>query len=98
MQSRVSKLLHGSEGHGLRVSTFHSLGLDILRKEHKVLGYKASITLFDEYDKITILKSLFTQKSAITTPNKLNNSLRKLGNGKMLLSRQNKQLCWGIYP
>ncbi len=62
MQSRVSKLLHGSQGHGLRVSTFHSLGLDILRKEHKALGYKASITLFDEYDKITVLKSLLTQK------------------------------------
>ncbi len=62
MQSRVSKLLHGSQSHGLRVSTFHSLGLDILRKEHKTLGYKASITLFDEYDKITVLKSLLTQK------------------------------------
>jgi ATP-dependent DNA helicase Rep len=62
MQSRVSKLLHGSQGHGLRVSTFHSLGLDILRKEHKALGYKAAITLFDEYDKITVLKSLLTQR------------------------------------
>ena len=62
MQSRVSKLLHGSQSHGLRVSTFHSLGLDILRKEHKALGYKAAITLFDEYDKITVLKSLLTQK------------------------------------
>jgi ATP-dependent DNA helicase Rep len=61
MQSRVGKLLHGSQGHGLRVSTFHSLGLDILRKEHKALGYKASITLFDEYDKNIVLKSLLAQ-------------------------------------
>jgi ATP-dependent DNA helicase Rep len=43
---------------GLRVSTFHSLGLDILRKEHKVLAYKAAITLFDEQDKLTLLKNL----------------------------------------
>jgi ATP-dependent DNA helicase Rep len=58
MKSRVSKLIDGSESRGLRVSTFHSLGLDILRKEHKVLAYKVAITLFDEQDKQTLLKSL----------------------------------------
>ncbi len=58
MKSRVSKLIDSSETRGLRVSTFHSLGLDILRKEHKVLAYKAAITLFDEQDKQTLLKSL----------------------------------------
>lgn len=62
MQSRVAKLLHGSQSHGLRVSTFHSLGLDILRKEYKAIDYKPSITLFDEYDKQTVLKSLLTQQ------------------------------------
>ena len=58
MKSRVSKLIDSSESRGLRVSTFHSLGLDILRKENKVLAYKAAITLFDEQDKQTLLKSL----------------------------------------
>ena len=62
MQSRVGKLLHGNQSHGLRVSTFHSLGLDILRKEYKVLGYKPAITLFDEYDKMTVIKSLLAQE------------------------------------
>ncbi len=60
MKSRVSKLIDSSETRGLRVSTFHSLGLDILRKEHKVLAYKAAITLFDEQDKQTLLKSLIS--------------------------------------
>ncbi|ASF46290.1 DNA helicase Rep [Methylovulum psychrotolerans] len=58
MQSRVAKLLDDKLSRGLRVSTFHSLGLDILRKEHKTLGYKAAITLFDEQDKQTLLKTL----------------------------------------
>jgi ATP-dependent DNA helicase Rep len=58
MKSRVSKLLDDTQIRGLRVSTFHSLGLDILRKEHKVLAYKAAITLFDEQDKLTLLKNL----------------------------------------
>ena len=58
MKSRISKLLDVKQMRGLRVSTFHSLGLDILRKEHKVLAYKAAITLFDEQDKQTLLKNL----------------------------------------
>jgi ATP-dependent DNA helicase Rep len=60
MKSRVSRLLDDTQIRGLRVSTFHSLGLDILRKEHKVLAYKAAITLFDEQDKQTLLKNLIS--------------------------------------
>ncbi|TAL49866.1 MAG: DNA helicase Rep [Methylovulum sp.] len=60
MKSRVSKLLDSQLIRGLRVSTFHSLGLEILRKEHKTLGYKAAITLFDEQDKQALLKNLIS--------------------------------------
>ncbi|GAB6141007.1 DNA helicase Rep [Methylosoma difficile] len=58
MKSRVSKLLDSQQSRGLRVSTFHSLGLDILRAETKTLGYKSGITLFDEQDKNALLRSL----------------------------------------
>ena len=58
MKSRVSRLLDDTQSRGLRVSTFHSLGLDILRAEHKALGYKAAITLFDEQDKLSLLRQL----------------------------------------
>ncbi|MGZ5049924.1 MAG: DNA helicase Rep [Methylobacter sp.] len=58
MKSRVSKLLDDKQQRGLRVSTFHSLGLDILRAESKTLGYKAGLTLFDEQDKLTLLRNL----------------------------------------
>ncbi|MGR9088898.1 MAG: 3'-5' exonuclease, partial [Gammaproteobacteria bacterium] len=57
------KLLNDKEIRGLTVSTFHSLGLDILRKEHKVLGYKSGLTLFDEQDKQTLLKNLISHGS-----------------------------------
>ncbi|MCQ8104446.1 DNA helicase Rep [Methylomonas sp. SURF-2] len=60
MRSRVSKLLDDKQSRGLRVSTFHSLGLDILRAEHKTLGYKAAITLFDEQDRLTLLRNLIS--------------------------------------
>ncbi|WP_445372277.1 DNA helicase Rep [Methylomonas sp. HW2-6] len=58
MKSRVGRLIDDKQSRGLRVSTFHSLGLEILRKEHKALGYKAAITLFDEQDKLSLLKQL----------------------------------------
>ena len=60
MKSRVAKLLDGDSSRGLRVSTFHSLGQDILRREHQALGYKAGISLFDEQDKTTLLRSLIS--------------------------------------
>ncbi|QPK62285.1 DNA helicase Rep [Methylomonas sp. LL1] len=60
MKSRVSRLLDDKQSRGLRVSTFHSLGLDILRAEHKTLGYKATITLFDEQDRLTLLRNLIS--------------------------------------
>ncbi|MBL6985497.1 MAG: UvrD-helicase domain-containing protein [Methylobacter sp.] len=60
MKSRVSKLLDDKQQRGLRVSTFHSLGLDILRAESKTLGYKSGITLFDEQDKHTLLRNLIS--------------------------------------
>ena len=38
MKERVGSLLRGAEGRGLTVSTFHNLGLNIIRKEHQRLG------------------------------------------------------------
>jgi len=64
MKERVSKLLDDKQLRGLRVSTFHSLGLDILRKEHKTLQYKAGMSLFDEQDKLSLLKNLITHSTA----------------------------------
>ena len=63
MKERVSKILDKQQSKGLRVSTFHSLGLDILRKEHKTLGYKAGFSLFDEQDKLTLLRNLIAHSS-----------------------------------
>jgi len=63
MKSRVSKLLDDKQIRGLRVSTFHSLGLDILRAEHKTLGYKAGLTLFDEQDKHALLRNLISHST-----------------------------------
>lgn len=40
------------------VSTFHTLGLNIIRREYKALGLKANFSLFDDQDQMALLKEL----------------------------------------
>ena len=56
MKARVATLLKPGEGKGLTVSTFHNLGLNIIRKEYAKLGYKPGFSIFDEGD----IKALLT--------------------------------------
>jgi len=63
MKERVGKLLQGKESKGLRVSTFHTLGLDIIRKELKALGYKAGFSIFDSQDSATLVRELLRRES-----------------------------------
>jgi len=58
MKERVGKLLSRDETKGLTVSTFHNLGLNILRKELKEIGYKPGFTIFDAADTATLIKEL----------------------------------------
>ncbi len=82
MKSRVSRLLDDTQIRGLRVSTFHALGLDILRKEHKVLAYKAAITLFDEQDKQTLLKNLISHGAKDCDIDNLDRYAQQIGQWK----------------
>lgn len=58
MKERVSQTLGRKEARGLMVSTFHSLGLDIIKREYKTLGMKAGFSLFDDQDTLALLKEL----------------------------------------
>ncbi|MEW5757803.1 MAG: DNA helicase Rep [Pseudomonadota bacterium] len=58
MKERVSGLLEGKESRGLKVSTFHTLGLNIIKREHKALNYKPGFTIFDASDSAALLKDL----------------------------------------
>ena len=62
MKQRASDILSSDEAKGLTVSTFHTLGLSIIRKEFKHLGYKPGFTIFDAQDSSNIIKELtFTE-------------------------------------
>ena len=58
MQERIDKLLGASAAKGLTISTFHSLGVRILREEATALGYKPKFSIFDSSDCQSIITDL----------------------------------------
>ena len=58
MKERVAQSIGKESSKGLMVSTFHTLGFDIIKREYKHLGFKANMTLFDEHDQMALLKEL----------------------------------------
>jgi len=58
MKSRVSQILDARETKGLTVSTFHNLGLNILKKEIRHLGYKETFSIFDDQDCFKLIQGL----------------------------------------
>ncbi|WP_312301129.1 DNA helicase Rep [Stutzerimonas nitrititolerans] len=64
MKERVSSLLRGGEGRGLTVSTFHNLGLNIIRKEYARLGYKPGFSIFDDGDIKALLTDIMQKEYA----------------------------------
>ncbi|QFT86679.1 ATP-dependent DNA helicase Rep [Halomonas sp. THAF12] len=65
MKERVGKMLQGRQGHGLTVSTFHTLGLNIIRGELKALGYKPGFSLFDPEDAKALLRDLMNKDAQV---------------------------------
>ena len=58
MKTRVSKSIGGDVSKGLVVSTFHNLGLRIIRSEIKHLGLKNGFSIFDAYDSKNLINDL----------------------------------------
>lgn len=67
MQERVAKLIDPAQAAKLQVSTFHSLGVRILREEASVLGYKPRFSIFDSADCAGIISDLVGSVDKATT-------------------------------
>ena len=62
MRDRVA-LTHNSESaRNLRISTFHALGLALIREEQQSLGLKPGFTIFDPVDSTARLSELLTSQ------------------------------------
>ena len=58
MKERVGKLVNSPAARGLTVSTFHNLGMNIIRKEYKTLGFKPGFSIFDQQDARALIVEL----------------------------------------
>jgi ATP-dependent DNA helicase Rep len=58
MRERVRRRLKADATNGLRVSTFHTLGLQILQQEHQRAGYRRRFSIVDAQDGLELVQRL----------------------------------------
>jgi DNA helicase-2/ATP-dependent DNA helicase PcrA len=65
MKQRVGRLL-GRDPGGLWIGTFHSLSARMLRREAEALGFTRQFTIYDEDDRLSLIKRLMDQRGHST--------------------------------
>lgn len=58
MKERLAQTLGRKEARGIIISTFHTLGLEIIKREFAALKMKSNFSLFDDQDQMALLKEL----------------------------------------
>ncbi|HXW97912.1 MAG TPA: UvrD-helicase domain-containing protein, partial [Gemmatimonadales bacterium] len=84
MKDRVGILL-GQDPSGLWIGTFHSLSARLLRREAEALGFTRQFTIYDEDDRLSLIKRLMEQQghSAKLFPPRLIQSLISAAKNRM---------------
>ncbi|SFK14427.1 ATP-dependent helicase [Succinivibrio dextrinosolvens] len=62
MRDRVKKELGNEIASKITISTFHSLGLTILKNEYLEMGLSKNFTLFDQYDSLKVIRDIVREK------------------------------------
>jgi DNA helicase-2/ATP-dependent DNA helicase PcrA len=65
MKQRIGRLLDRDPS-GLWIGTFHSLSARLLRREAELLGFTRQFTIYDEDDRLGLIKRLMEQRSHST--------------------------------
>ncbi|HEY7611420.1 MAG TPA: UvrD-helicase domain-containing protein [Gemmatimonadales bacterium] len=65
MKHRIGRLL-GRDPSGLWIGTFHSLSARLLRREAELLGFSRRFTIYDEDDRLSLIKRLMEQRGHST--------------------------------
>ena len=60
MKERAFKML-GSDAYKMQISTFHSLGLLLIRENYDKLGFDKNFTILDSDDSLTIIKKILKE-------------------------------------
>lgn len=60
MKDRVVNLI-GSSANYIQISTFHSLGLKMIKENYNILGYDKNFTILDSDDTLTVVKKIIKE-------------------------------------
>ena len=60
MKDRVINLI-GSSANYIQISTFHSLGLKMIKENYNILGYDKNFTILDSDDTLTVVKKIIKE-------------------------------------
>ena len=60
MKDRVINLI-GMDAKSIQISTFHSLGLRIIKENYAKLGYKSNFVILDSDDTLTVIKKIMKE-------------------------------------
>lgn len=66
MAERVRETCGSKETRGLKVSTFHNFGFQLIQKEHEAIGMKPNMTIFDTEDSLNLLGELAGKDASAT--------------------------------
>ena len=97
MKERVAGLVKGQAARGLTVSTFHNLGLNIIRREYKSLGFKPGFSIFDAEDARSLLKELMLKDGDLDSDH-LNLVQHQISNWKNDLTAPEQALSFAQSP
>jgi DNA helicase II / ATP-dependent DNA helicase PcrA len=60
MKERVVSMIKAKKGQGPAISTFHSLCLNILRRDIHQLGYKKNFIIYDTSEQLSVMRNLLS--------------------------------------
>ncbi|MDT8386694.1 MAG: UvrD-helicase domain-containing protein [Thiogranum sp.] len=84
MHSRVGKLLPKDAGRGLQVSTFHTLGMRMLRRDANQIGFKSNFSIFDSQDSMHLIDELLRKGGSAYPSDALRNQISEWKNELIL--------------
>ena len=78
MKERILSIL-GPKAFHIQISTFHALGVLIVKENYEKAGYKANFTILDSDDSLTLIKKIlknFNLDPKIYNPKAIRNQIR----------------------
>ena len=81
MKDRVYGLI-GSDANYIQISTFHSLGLKILKENYDKLGYSKNFVIIDSDDVLTVIKKIMKDMNLSTQYYNAKNIRNKISSAK----------------